>query len=416
MKIVQTSETIPTEPGPVPYCEGTPNNRLPIPFFNGWSVGPTPAMKPTGFSRLHAGEHRWVSELRFQEAHFPALPGLGEHYLKQGSTLNARPSHGALAYACPNQMMTVGSDIDSNLWRPQVKVFSLEDAVRHLLTREGCLCELSDKGRFQRDAVQKLGGLGAATRYLQGPAGKMLAKFLDHARRRRGIHDEGAAVQERTYLDLTAVAKIVGDEALAANLLDQLTTAAILSRGFLLHCEFCLNAGWYPLADLSDSFCCTRCVRHQIMTQRHWKSPTSPQIYYKLDEIAYQFLTHDGDVPVLALDWMRRNSSTPFHYCEELKLWRKDNSDPCCEVDLLAVWNGDLIIGEAKKAGSLGKSKEAKRAAAKLAEVAGLLMARKIVLATSAPDWDAQSKDAITSALQGRLATAQYLTGADLRA
>jgi hypothetical protein len=33
-----------------------------------------------------------------------------------------------------------------------------------------------------------------------------------------------------------------------------------------------------------------------------------PSWYYKLDEIVYQMLSHDGDVPVLALDAMRSRS------------------------------------------------------------------------------------------------------------
>ena len=58
---------------------------------------------------------------------------------------------------------------------------------------------------------------------------------------------------------------------------------------------------------------------------------------------------------VLSLDYMSRNSKLPFNFSPEIK-FRGDGLQFTGEVDLCAVWDGDLTIGEAKKQGELARS------------------------------------------------------------
>src|SRR6185437_4208643 len=103
-----------------------------------------------------------------------------------------------------------------------------------------------------------------------------------------------------------------GNETAAIMLLDKLTAAKVIFRGFVLRCAVCKRSSWYSLAELSDDFRCTRCGRKQTISRQHWRSPASPQIFYKLDEVVYQFLKSDGDVVALSLDYLARRSKHPF--------------------------------------------------------------------------------------------------------
>jgi hypothetical protein len=150
------------------------------------------------------------------------------------------------------------------------------------------------------------------------------------------------------------------------------------------------------------------------MRHDHWRHPTSPQIFYKLDEIVYQFLRHDGDVVTLALDHMSRNSIKPFSHSPELRITAKDGSLDG-EIDLCAVWEGMLTIGEAKKQGQLASSEaELRKLAGKFVSLSNALYARRVVFATMSPEWKATSVDAISRAFDSQLATPIFLTAKDL--
>ncbi|MDQ2873560.1 MAG: hypothetical protein M3Y33_01505 [Actinomycetota bacterium] len=59
------------------------------------------------------------------------------------------------------------------------------------------------------------------------------------------------------------------------------------------------------------------------------------------------------------------------------------------EIDIAALVDGRVVIGEAKRITSLGTRRETNRAVQKLIRVSDLVGADEIVLATTAPDpWE----------------------------
>lgn len=406
---------------PIPYCIDSPNHAEIYPFIGDSSAGPIRTPTPNGFKQLKASIHRWVVDIDAGGRAVPAVPHIVEDLIQFGNSagaLDKRVSSSGLSYACPPSGLIIGDEISGNLQRPYITLFDTYKAVRHIASVGGFECQLSDKGVYQRDSIAKLGGLAEAAKlFSSGKSRAVFMKFLDHSTRPKGTHDEGCVLHGdlRTYLNCDAAIKAMGgDEASAVDLLDTLVAANVLYRGFVLGCQVCKHAGWYSLTDLTDQFRCGRCGREEPMRHDHWRHPTSPQIFYKLDEIVYQFLRHDGDVVTLALDHMSRNSIKPFSHSPELRITAKDGSLDG-EIDLCAVWEGMLTIGEAKKQGQLASSEaELRKLAGKFVSLSNALYARRVVFATMSPEWKATSVDAISRAFDSQLATPIFLTAKDL--
>jgi hypothetical protein len=403
----------------IPYCIDSPNQPEIHPFLGLESVGAIRSPRPTGFSGLSASKHRWVAEVSAVRRPVPAVPYVAENLVKlpqSGGTGTARVSLNSLAYTCPSGFV-IGDSINSNLQDAEIRLFDTFTAVSAIAEANGYKGQLSDKGIYQRDSLMKLGGSAEAARVFRETASRaLLAKYLDHKKRPAGTYDEGCVLHgdKRAYLDLAAARKAMGgNEETTTTLLDKLVDAKILYRGFVLGCAVCKHAEWYSLADLADQFRCTRCGREQTIRQEHWKHPASPQVFYKLDEIFYQFLKSDGDVVVLGLDYMSRNSKLPFDFSPEIQF--QDGSEFAGEVDLCAVWDGELTIGEAKKQGELAPSAcDIQKIVKKYVHLANMLHARRVVFCTTSAEWKKSTIEAVTTAFAGKVAVPRFLVAADL--
>jgi hypothetical protein len=402
---------------PIPYCIDSPNQSEIYPFLGDKSVGTIRSPRPNGFSTLKASKHRWVAEVIVSGRAIPTVPHIAENLvtLRQSvGSLDIRVSQQAVAYACPGSVFVIGDDISPNLSHPEIRLFDTFTAVSWMAAASGLKCQLSDKGIYQRDSLEKLGGISEAAQLLHDRGSRaVLGKFVDHARREQGTYDEGCVLGGRTYLDLAAAQKAMGgDETAAVGLIDKLIAAKVIYRGFVLGCNVCKHVEWYSLADLADEFRCTRCGREQTMRRENWRHPAAPQIFYKLDEIVYQFLKNDGDVVALSLDYMSRNSTHPFNYSPEIQ-FRKDSFSG--EVDFCAVWNSILTIGEAKRQGELASSdSETHKIIHKYAHLATALNARQILFCTTSPEWKKSAIEAVHRAYKGKLAVPVFITAEKL--
>lgn len=404
----------------MPYCIDSPNQSEIYPFLGDRSAGAIRTPRPNRFSSLSAAKHRWIAEIATPSRPLPSVPHIAEtltHPRDSSGAHHSRITKQSLAYFCPSPFMTYGDDINSNLRKIEISLFDTFDAVSSLASNEGYKCRLSDKGIYQRDSFEKFGGASKAAALLRGGSTrKILMKFIDHTKPPRGVFDEGCVLADkRTYLDFAAAQKQAGGDGQAAGeLLDSLVSSKILYRGFLFACGICKHAAWYSLKNISDSFRCLRCDRDQTISRRHWRHPSSPQIFYKMDEIVYQFLKSDGDVVALGLDYMARKSSHPFSYSHEVEFLTKDGA-LYGEIDLAAVYRGVLMIGEAKKDGRLDSStSEVQKILDKYIRISEMLSARCVLFCTSDSQWSAPTIDAINRAFQGRLAQPEFATEKEL--
>ena len=113
-----------------------------------------------------------------------------------------------------------------------------------------------------------------------------------------------------------------------------------------------------------------------------------------------EFLEQDGDVPVLA-GWVLAASARTFEDIAELDFRFPEAEDPD-EIDIAALVDGRVVIGEAKRIASLGTRRETNRAVQKLIRVSDLVGADEIVLATTAlGPWEDLATGQLLTAVTG---------------
>jgi hypothetical protein len=144
--------------------------------------------------------------------------------------------------------------------------------------------------------------------------------------------------------------------------------------------------------------------------------PDEPAWYYQLDELVYQAYGHDGHVPALTLRALSRRARRSFLHTAQVEVRERAGDEArCMEIDLCCSIDGQLIVGEAKRAGRLdGTAQQQDRALTRYRELAGRLGASSVVLSTFADAWDAATVKRAQHALG--VDGVEFLTHSDLLA
>ncbi|MEM3434487.1 MAG: hypothetical protein QXP27_10005 [Candidatus Methanomethyliaceae archaeon] len=368
-------------------------------FYRGTSVSEVPTPKPKSFDlSRHPAEYQWITEVEIQGYRLPRRPVLLDGHLQSlsGKALSrgeARISRRGFAYESIAPFVGAGWDIDMVLVRPQLRLLPEPELFRRLFEHAGYAFELSDKGKYLFVAAERAGSLAALCDLLTNKdLVAIFRKYLDKRRNEKAVLDEGVYLKGRRYLDLVALCKVLGlqwpslddeDKSRLIGLLDTLIGKSLVSRGFLLKCQTCLNLDFYRFEDLqSEEFQCTRCRTRQKFFGRHLKARPGPEpaIFYALDELMYQFLEHHGQVTALMLRYLDQAKQDSFLYLPEISVWRAEEREgqPYCEVDCVAFLDGRIVLGEAKLETS---QKQLKKQMAKYGALARDLRVDTLVLA-----------------------------------
>ena len=143
----------------------------------------------------------------------------------------------------------------------------------------------------------------------------------------------------------------------------ELLGGAIVMRGLVFRCPLCRLKAWYGADELADRLRCARCREPFALTDCGWQPGTEPQWRYRLNELLWQLLMHNGDVPLRALRETlgigRRQVRQPTASLHEHDLWPPGAETPI-ELDICAQRGPELWIGEAKVANSLGGEPQAR--------------------------------------------------------
>ena len=308
--------------------------------------------------------------------------GYDENYLRCGSD--------GAAYHCPHFMTIGGASLESSTVRPVLRPLDLLEQITAVLEAQGWQVRPSDKGIYTRETTTLFGGvsdLAAALRtadtrlilntYLRdGNDGNAPGRWLTDDRRR--------------YLSLADISGLL-DENRAAALLGQLEPRNVLLRGVILKCLRCRAAAFYSAADFEPSFRCLRCRLEQAPDRYSWFGTVEPIWYYRLDEVIFQFLTHNGHLPLLTAHDRFGGSTEPTSYAFELDLI--DDAGARSELDLAVLEGARLWIGEATINDRFEASAAYEQARlTRLAEVAGALDAYGVILSTSSATFASRTK------------------------
>jgi len=370
--------------------------------------------KPKHYPKLDPHEHRWITDVIVSGHYLPRNPILGEWAIRSPilGTYGARIGSGTFSYFCPN-IGYAGGDIDSVLVRPTLFVPSPIQIFERIFWSIGYESKLSDKGLFAQEAVSKFGGLEELGSFLQEPLSReLLFKFLDRSKTANLSNDGCLLKDQRRYLPFPCISKILGGDAAGQKTIESLISRGILHRGCIFKCRSCRNADWFALDEFSQTFRCKRCGATQFASsETYWYGEYEPGWFYKLDEIIYQYLAHNGYVSSLALEYMRKKSEDSFLFTGDLELVKLGSTSqkPEFELDIVAVVDGDIVLGEAKKPDKL-ENKEIK----KYEYLARKIGAKKLVFVTFAEMWSDETLTLIKNIIDTQTVELTTLTKSDL--
>lgn len=207
-------------------------------------------------------------------------------------------------------------------------------------------------------------------------------QFLKHHRTGEGIAE---AVQYRRALTLDdmreAVINLLGHRSrkkkeesfeFIDQLLKELIRLGAMHSGYVLDCSHCNLEEWYPIDEVAETFRCRRCLAVEVR-------PPSPPIFFRLNEALYQAYANNFSVPTLVLDILHKFSNASFIYSPQIKLDSSDVHSP--ELDVVAICDGQLVMGEAK-----ATDKIRKKQLDVLESAAIRVKAQRIVLGTTSRD------------------------------
>jgi hypothetical protein len=369
------------------------NNNLP-----GWFDSPLPRM----LHPVNPLSHRWIVDITFLQHLIPRHPALGRIAVHGPNLSEVRAGSECVSYMCPG-MLVMGDHMETNMLRPSIHVPDAEEIFRFILDECGYQSKTSDKGRYEAESVYKFGGLEKAGYALSSQKYRnLLMKFLDKSPSQKGVHDEGVYLKDqRRYLNFVSVSKILNSDVLAREIIDEYVEKSIFYRGYIFLCENCSDGAWHSISEVDQTFTCKRCGVKQQYKFRSWKHPNEPSWFYKLDEMAYLMLAHNGHVPVLTLNKLRMESKESFMFRPEVRLTPTGSTKIYLEIDVCCIANARLCIGEAKSNDSLaGNDLTPMQTAERYRELALKMGASIVVFATTEISWNQPSREAMKLAFK----------------
>jgi hypothetical protein len=294
------------------------NNNLPGAFDS-----PLPRM----LSPVNPSLHRWLVDIHFMEHLIPRHPALGQVVVHGPNVAEVRTGNDAVTYECPGAFVR-GDHMETNMLRPNLHVPDADEIFRIVLEDGDYRVKTSDKGRYEDTTVRKFGGLDKAGYALWSDKHRtLLMKYLDKSESVKGVLTEGVYLKsdQRRYMDFASVNKIMQNDSTSYELIDEYVEKGVFYRGYIFLCENCSDAAWHSISEVDQTFTCRRCGLNQQYKHQHWKKHNEPRWFYKLDEMIYLTLKHNGHVPLLTLDKLRISSKESFLFRPELRIVPKDS-------------------------------------------------------------------------------------------
>jgi hypothetical protein len=356
---------------------------------------------PSAFLKVDPSIHRYVTEINFANHETPRHPSLSRQLIYGPRLGDVRAGIDGATYSNPGSFVT-SSDIELQILRPGVYVPGAEDIFRIALEDCGFEHVISDKGAYETQTPTKFEGLSEIAKALSDEKQlALLRKFKDTSTAKDKVYDEGTFIEklERRFLDFASILKILGDLEITKETIDRYILKGIFYRGLILQCNRCADLEWFDITEISQKFTCRRCGTTQNYTAQSGRHPHEPSWFYKLDEIVYQMIAHNGEVTLMSLHALERRSVGSFLFAPELGIKEKGSKKPFMEIDICCVMDGQLMIGEAKSVDTLKTSETAAaKAASKYKDIALQLGCSGVVFSTTAPNWNEETLQAIAAA------------------
>ncbi len=388
-----------------------------VPFVDRELVGTLDPVFPSHLNKEQQSDWKWCVDVVLDDRQLPARSCLSDLIMseRQRPVIQIRASSSCISYASRSAISFTGPPDHYTLVRPKLRLPSTREVFDKLLSQRGLRAEVSAAGHYTAQALDLWGGIDALAAALRDSnTNALLHAYLST---KPSEEEPGVFLTDprRRYLSVEHADKVTDlDQRQIVDILDDYVGKGIMARGLILQCPDCRYAGWYALEDLRQYFRCARCRRNSIVSSQAWKKPKEePHLYYELVEVVYQALDQDVRAPILALSALKGKSPT-FMHCPEMGVFKPKNTaeSPWVEMDLWAIVDGRITIGEAKTVNRLENTpNKEKTKIQKILKVAEAVTADRVVFATTAESWAEATRSEISKAFSDHRAKVQWLTG-----
>lgn len=354
------------------YEKKNANNFSAYQFLGGKGVQFVDTPMPKSFKASDPLNHKWINEVNIDNYRYPKSDGLICAVLNTNNkndrgieSLTARVSSMGIHYKCHGAVLIrPNDDISDYLLRPKLNIIDPLEIFQSVFG-DAYHIKISDKGAYLLNTLKKVDGLENLFSLISNKQALDLFELFQKPLNQRGVHSEGVYVssaegayihhERKRFVDFSSVENLVGSKDQALELVENLLKLKLLKRGFILKCSHCKNASWYPLEKVGQAFECIRCSEINLITNEQIQLQpkdfrSEPVIYYKLDEIFHQFWRNNGYVTAATLYKLKSISQDSLIFIPEVE-FRKDpkSEKPNFEIDIAAVMDGRIYLGEAKK-------------------------------------------------------------------
>ncbi|MFF1777904.1 hypothetical protein [Streptomyces virginiae] len=372
-----------------------------------------PGEVPAG---LDPDRHRWQVTLTARNHPVPPL-----HALTSPAVIAAdqnpwetfvRPADGGITYWSHRfDFVSAGASLAGRLAAPRLSWPAIGKVLQHAAAAHTKAIRPSAAGKRAAIAERLLGSRTELEELASSPGWPVLRAFTSKKPDWELPPDGVWKLKSGLVLSWDAVAAYQRedwDEHARRAELDRWASQGVVRRGLVLGCCHCPIYEFYPLAEITQDYLCRRCGGENSLVQGRWKSPRpEPSWYYELHPAVRELVENDGDVPLLATQFLRtQHWARPTLVCEEFEVLQSGN--PFVEMDFAMATLDQVWLGEAKSGDALESSpKEQKREACKLIDVCVALGAYGLVLATSKPKWSDATVQVLRDEVQGRRVAAR---------
>lgn len=300
----------------------------------------------------------------------------------------ARLTRNGVAYISPHFIRLGGDDPAHSAVRPRLKLLDLGEQLQGVLDHDGWRIEPSDKGRYS-DASARL--LGGQAELLEAMSNGSWISFFEATRSPQAPDGSSRGwdlKDQRVYMPFAELQAAIGEAVLPLTV-NELLAKGVVLRGLVFGCPICKAKGWYGADELAGQLRCSRCREPFSLTQPGWQPPEEPQWRYRLAEVIWQLMEHNGDLPIRAVHSLLgitlRQERGYTAVLAEQDLWPPDEDRPI-ELDICAQTGPELWIGEAKIASTMGNASAERGKLKALGRAAEVLRPHGILLATGEAD------------------------------
>lgn len=392
-----------------PECYDDP---LDEPFEGDAMARSVPSAFPSGVTAGDPWKLTWWFEVNEPGSPLPSRSALNDLVIVDEEPWRAttRCGRDGISYFSHSMgFIPAGATREQMINRPRLRFPSVRSVFDRLFSHAGYHANESPAGRFRRLSTSLWGSLSELAADLERP--EVLALLRGWSSTEPSDVEPGVLGGRHRFLSFDDSVRMSGlpdDE--VRDLLDRYITRGILRRGLVLKCEHCLFLDWYDLSELGQHFSCRRCLTSTVITQPTWRRGAEPAPYYDLAEVVQQALRANFEVPVRVLAKLLAEARS---FAETPEMEVTDPEGRKIELDLLAIADGRIVLGEAKTGDRLKATAASERDwLNRFARVARDICADEVVFGTAADAWQSATAGRIESAFRnGHTTSVRLLTG-----